>query len=342
MKTTGFDLHGRLKLAVSSDRASAHRFFAEELAVFAADVKDADVRVVVGPVPGQPPDWWVDNGKYAIADDSISFIEWYKILRLRLRLTGLRGPVTTLHLDGHALTYRLLLLKFLIPALRLRLLPHGLTLVKASAIATDEGVWLIPAWSGGGKTSLVLYALERGYGFWSDTFSLVGQDGQVYPLPRPLHLFWRNVAACPALWAGLGRRDRLAFQWKHLLHRLSGRTLNLSHRLTLGADVIGHEPRPLRGVLFVTTGRVPAWQRGPDQSPDRMIARMLANDQHETRIFDAAYWAYDQGPPASWPYWSDHVGVLARALAGVPCRQAQVPARSRPQDFDEMLDWLAT
>jgi hypothetical protein len=340
MKTTSFNIHDLLTLQLSSGRGDAHRFFSGELSGFlASSTGQSDVQVVVGPLPGsQSPVLLLDNRKYAVSGGSVSFTERYKVFHMRLRLANLQGPQTTLHFDGHPLAYRLLFLKFIVPVLRLRLLQRGLTVVKASAIESEDGAWLLPAWSGGGKTSLVLHALERGYAFLSDTFSLVSERGDVYPLPRPLHVFWRNVAACPSLWTSASQGERFAFRLKHLLHALSLRTLNLSHRVALERVAVGQSPRRLRAVLFVSQIDEPVWRGERDLPLARAVDRMMANDRYETRLFDAAYWAYAGSQSMAWDYWCTHSQVLAQALKGVVCNEVFLPDRPQPEDFERILD----
>jgi hypothetical protein len=341
MRTTSFNIHGLLALQIASRRDSAHRFFNDELACFRVPSTNCpEVQVVVGSLPHlRSAALFLNNRKYTVSDDSISFDEWYKVFRLRLRLTGLQGPETTLHFDGHPLAYRLLFLKFIIPVLRLRLLQQNLTLVKASAVESEDGIWLLPAWSGGGKTSMVLHAVERGCSFWSDTFSLVSQEGKVYPLPRPLHLFWRNVATCPLLWARVSRKEQHALKLKHLLYVLSLRTLNLSHRWIMEDAAVGRSPQRLCSVLFLTETNEPFWRGERDLPPEQAAARMMANDRHEARLFDASYWAYIQSQSSGWGYWQTHLEVLTRALKGVDCNQVFLPYRPQPCDFERILDW---
>lgn len=341
MNTTSFSIHDLLTLRLASGRGDAHRFFRDELARFlTASTQRPDVRVVVGPLPQHRSSViLLDNRKYTVSGGSISFSARYKVFRLLLMLTNLQGPETTLHFDGHPLAYRLLFLKFIVPVLRLRLLQQGLTLVKASAIEGEGGACLLPAWSGGGKTSLVLHALERGYALLSDTFSLVSEHGEVYPLPRPLHVFWRNVAACPSLWAHASQGERLALGLKYLLYVLSLRSLNLSHRLALERVAVGRSPRQLRSVLFLTQADGPGWRGERGLPLARAADKMLVNDRYETRLFDAAYWAYAESQSRVWDYWRTHSQVLAGALRDAVCNEVCLPGRPHPEDFERVLDW---
>lgn len=341
MKTTTFNFHDKLTLQLISKHNGAHRFFSDELAYFQTpSTTPADIQVVVKtPPPLSGSVLFCDNHKYAVSKDTIAFDEWYKIFRLRLQLANLQGPETILHFDSHPLTYRLLFLKYVIPILRLRFLQQGLTLVKASAVETEDGILLFPAWSGGGKTSLILYALERGYNFWSDTFSLVSHRGEVYPLPRPLHLFWRNVVAAPLLWAKIDQKDRSAFRLKYLIYLLSLRTLSLSHRLVLGNSSPKQASQRLQSVLLLTQTSESKWRGERNLSVKQTVAKIMANDRHETRLFDTAYWIYSQNRLSGQDYWSTHCEVLTEALKGVVCNQVLLPHRPHPKDFEHILAW---
>lgn len=341
MKTTSFDIHGLLTLELVSERGDAHRFLGDELTYFRVPSTECpDVRVVVGPLPPlRGSVILLDNRKYAMSGESISFTRQYKVFRLRLGFNSLQGPETILHYDGHPLAYRLLFLKFIIPVLRLRLLQQGFTLVKASAIEREDGACLLPAWSGGGKTTLVVHALEQDYTMLSDTFSLVSEHGEVYPFPRPLHVFWRNLVTCPSLSAYIGRGEWFVFLLKYLIYVLSLRTLNLSHRLDLEGVAVGRSPKRLRSVLFLTSVGEPGWRGERNLPLARAAGKIMACDRHETRFFDEAYWAYSQSQSRIWDYWLVHSQIVTRVLEDVMCNEVFLPGRLQPGDFERILDW---
>lgn len=339
MKAKVFNIHDLLTLQIASTRKGAHAFFGDELAHFrVSSVKRPDIRLAVGSfsrLEGKVRSF--DNRKYAVWKDGVDFTEHYKIFRMRLQLSGLQQSETQVCFDGHPLTYRLLFLKFLIPTIRLRLLLKGFTLVKASAISREGQAWLVPAWSGGGKTSLVLYALERGFRLCSDTFSLVSQQGKVYPFPRPLHVFWRNVVANPVLWERLNGKDRFAFRLKQLAYTLSLRTLNLSQRLPMSAEMIEQSPVQLRAVLFLSETNQSSCEVN-NLPAGQVASKIIINDRHETCLFDAAYLAYAHDHLCGWDYWQRHSEIVTDLLDGVACREVILPLQSKPGDFEYILN----
>jgi hypothetical protein len=339
MRATVFNIHDLLTLQLASERKGAHAFFGDELAHFrATSANRPDIRMTVGPLSWpEGKALLFDNRKYAVWEDGIAFSVQYKAFRMRLQWSGLQQAETMLHFDGHPLAYRLLFLKFLIPVIRLRLLRRGFTLVKASAIGRQGKAWLIPAWSGGGKTSLVLHALEQGFLLWSDTFSLVSQQGEVYPFPRPLHVFWRNVVTNPSLWERLSNKDKFVFRLKQLIHVLSLRTYNLSQRLSVGDEMIGQSPARLHAVLFLSQTNQSSYEVS-NLSADHTASKMVANDRHEARLFDAAYLAYAHSQPGGRDYWQSHSEIVTAFLDSVTCKEISLPLQSQPGDFECVLN----
>jgi hypothetical protein len=126
---------------------------------------------------------------------------------------------------------------------------------------------------------------------------------------------------------------------KYLLYMLSLRTLNLSHRVDLGRVTVGQSPQPLRSVLFLTQANGPGWQGERDLPLGQAVAKTLANDRYETRLFDAAYWAYAESQSRVWDYWRTHSKVLTGALRDVVCSEVLLPERPQPEDFERVLDW---
>lgn len=68
-------------------------------------------------------------------------------------------------------------------------LHKGFLLVHSSCVDGDGVGTLISATGGGGKTTLALQLVNRGFGFLGDDLTFVTATGEAFAYPRPLHLF---------------------------------------------------------------------------------------------------------------------------------------------------------
>jgi len=94
---------------------------------------------------------------------------------------------------------RLLLLRVVYPILRYILYDKGFLLVKASSMCINDKAVLYMGLSGSGKTEFVLKSLQHQSFYISDTMSLMGNDGLVFPLNNGLHVFWRNFKSISSI-----------------------------------------------------------------------------------------------------------------------------------------------
>ena len=159
----------------------------------------------------------------------------------------------------------------------------------------------------------------------------------MYPFPRPLHVFWRNAVINPSLWRRLSGKDRFVFGLKRLAYILSLHTCNLSQRLHVGDEMIGQSPARLHAALFLSQTNQSSCEVS-DLSANQAASKMIANDRHETRLFDAAYSAYVHNLPSGWDYWQRHSEIVTAFLDSVTCKGISLPWRSRPDDLQRIID----
>lgn len=99
------------------------------------------------------------------------------------------------------------------------LLQRGVSLLHASAVASQENVYVFGARGGGGKTTLALAAaLDRKLDFLGDNFVLL-KDGQVYSYLSDLNMFKYNLH--PQVWQSLTGFERMRFNLWLLVYHLS-------------------------------------------------------------------------------------------------------------------------
>ena len=94
----------------------------------------------------------------------------------------------------------------------------GFPLVHASCISKDNHAFLFPARSGGGKTTVALYFVEKGFDFLGDNFIILHED-KVLCFLSPLNIFTYNLA--PVIKKNFGLRNKIILGSKYLLYRMT-------------------------------------------------------------------------------------------------------------------------
>lgn len=81
-------------------------------------------------------------------------------------------------------------LKYFDSVLRLTVFEYttDFVFIHAGVVAIDDSAIIIPGMSHSGKTSLVREFLKLGAEYYSDEYAMIGEDGMIYPYPRPLSI----------------------------------------------------------------------------------------------------------------------------------------------------------
>jgi hypothetical protein len=108
-------------------------------------------------------------------------------------------------------------------------------LLHSSAAWKDENAYLFPGASGVGKTTMLLFLLQRGFNFLSDNFVTVG-EGKAYPYRKTIHLYERNIAHGLVLKNVLGRKLLFYRTVFSLIH--AARKLVHSRMLNFALDIL--------------------------------------------------------------------------------------------------------
>jgi hypothetical protein len=122
-------------------------------------------------------------------------------------------------------------------------------LLHAAALWLDDGAVVLAGPSGAGKTTLTLALLRRGARYLTEEVVLLGADGQVRGLARPIHL--------PA---GDPRRAQVPSAWRQLAYPMRGVDQVIA---VPPPEVVHHSAAPLRALVRI--------QHRPDE-PARLLA----------------------------------------------------------------------
>jgi hypothetical protein len=252
--------------------------------------------------------------------------------------------------------------------IQVSLMQEGMTLVQSSSMSVGGGGTLLPAWSGTGKTNLLIEAILHGADALSDDFSILSSRGVLYSYPRPLNVFDHNCRRNPALmrrylrskwhWyaasrtvngtarlasAMLDRRSLLATAVNHLAV-LSRQSLSLS----IAPDSVRPGARfarsaPLRRVLWLMRTASEDVHVGEGTAGEVAEAIALTLAAELPQFFSILRgWEYATGGrvPSNMRPESFHAAVAAVVRDGVRAatiRRAAVPSGVAPRELFEAL-----
>jgi len=164
--------------------------------------------------------FWVKD-KYFYTEGKRKFAKWKMDLRfhddlIKFRIdTNVAGAVTKPHYFA----------EFLI---QIVLLQKNISVVHAAALEREGNVLLLPGTSGGGKTTICMSLIDKGYNFLGDNYSIL-KDGEVYSYSSPLNIFSYNLV--PTIKNSLSKFQLFDLYARLLLYKLSGGYLKIFKKI---------------------------------------------------------------------------------------------------------------
>ena len=179
-----------------------------------------------------PPDFIVYLGKFIpdnqdcrILDDTYYIKEdylyckgaSYKLAKWKLEISGFESDNMTIRISSNLIGNMFIspIIDFLI---QFKLNEKGYSIVHASCVSRNNHAYLFPAVSGGGKTMVALYFVEKGFNFLGDNF-VVLHEGNVLSFLSPLNIFTYNLV--PIIKSNLGIWKRIILNLKDLLYKMT-------------------------------------------------------------------------------------------------------------------------
>ena len=340
-----YNIHNLFKFTLNGQTKKSLKYLNREYYFFKTkeDIENPDLKIIIGKFKRPNEDFEIlSNGKYFIGNNFAEYYDSYKFLRYHIGVEDIDANTTTLYFDGGVFSNRLLQLKLLIPLMRYKLAQKGYAIVKSSSVTDGTSAYVFPAWSGGGKTSVILYLIAYGLDFYSDTFSIVSKEGIVYPFPNLIHLFNRNFQSCPFLYKQLKFKNRMLFRMKNLAYNLSLGYINISqyeYATNIYQNTKIGKPNPLQYLVFLTQSNNDKMSIEKNTDEMDVIKRLIQTNKFETDQFNQFTFAYTYKHPKSQlaNYWKKEEGILLEALKSIPSYYVKLPKKCGTEEFEEVF-----
>ena len=339
-----YDIHGLLKFTIEGDEEKI-AYLCAQCAYFLSDApfEDSDLDIKIGPFEDDASrkDCRIVNRKYYVGENSVYAEDSYKTARWKLRLEDLDGKTTRLLFDGNGWTKYILHKSFVEALLRYRLNRKGYFMAHSSSVSVEGRGVVFPASPEAGKTSTMLNYLERGQGFMSDDFSLVGR-GAVYAYPTPITLHSHNLKRHAFLSSALSADDKRQIAWRTMVLKMTFGMGDISYKVDIwnrleGCGVTARAPLDAMIMLTKYGGES---VRVLDVAKREMKERLMVVNYYETVLFNGYLQAYYYGnpPEENADFWGLMRKNLDLILDKDSYAEILIPARYADEEFRQVAE----
>ena len=175
----------------------------------------------------------IDNGKFNVTshgdDVRISSRLRKFFFKIEYQINFECSGITSIYVEpSNELFYHLFCLRIILPACSYELLNFGWLRLKASSFCVNQNVVLLPGFSGDGKTTRALQAMENGDSIFNDTFTFISNTGELSASYNTLQVFRRNFDIAKKM---LLPYQKLIYTLKTFLSIFSFGSVNISHEI---------------------------------------------------------------------------------------------------------------
>lgn len=163
---------------------------------------------------------YISNGGKLYLRENYIFVseEKYKGAKWRFELQGLNDRITTAKIDCNALGRLFITGNVIDFLIHLKLMEKGYPIIHASAVSKNNSAFAFSSRGGGGKTTIALELVSKGYSFLGDNYVVI-HNGDILSFPTSLSIFTYNLA--PIIVKNMRFKKRVAVGFRSLIYKLS-------------------------------------------------------------------------------------------------------------------------
>ena len=218
-----YDLHGLVRFKIINRSNFLNRVFStvnlEYKNFETGKVDNPDLTIYLGDfVPFNQECRILDN-HYYVKEDYFYCKDSHKIAKWKFEMSGFESGDMEIRISTNSFA-SMIISGFLIdPLINFKLNEKGYSLIHGSCVSKDDHAHLVTAQGGGGKTSTALYAVERGFNFLGDNFTILDK-GYALSFLSPLNIFSFNLV--PVVKKNMRIKSKAEFHLKNILYKMTG------------------------------------------------------------------------------------------------------------------------
>lgn len=222
MQTRSYSIHNLVGFQIKNSTGYTRQFFDTTQIQFRNFLSDNgspyDFTVEIGPFSRQSRACAITDDTYYISDNYMYFTDKRKLSSWEVEITNIEdSPAIRIATNfvGN-ITAPLNFIEFFI---QYCLLQKGVSIVHSSAVGKNGRCVLFPARSGGGKTTVALSFLDKGFSYLGDNYIILDK-GIARNYVSPLNVFTYN--RLPVVERNLTSRQRISMFLKKRLYDITG------------------------------------------------------------------------------------------------------------------------
>lgn len=181
-------------------------------------VDNPDLTIYLGDFIPSNQECCIFDNHYYVKEDYFYCRDSYKVAKWGFEMSGFESGDMKIQISTNSFA-SIIISGFLIdPLINFKLNEKGYSLIHGSCVSKDDHAHLFTAQGGGGKTSTALYAVEKGFDFLGDNFTILDK-GCVRSFLSPLNIFSFNLV--PPVWKNMKIKSKAEFYLKNLLYKLT-------------------------------------------------------------------------------------------------------------------------
>lgn len=192
--------------------------------------KDVDFTINVSDYSPKNEECQILDGKYFVKEGYIYCRDNKKLSKWKIEISNLETSPTTVNIFTNTLGVVSTLSNFTEFLIHLKMTEKGYPLIHASGILIEKKGIIFASRSGGGKTTIVTYLMEKGFKYFGDNFLIINNN-HIYNFLSPLNLYNYNLT--PLIKKHLNVKKRFSIFNKNLISLISGRYIKLSTELNI-------------------------------------------------------------------------------------------------------------
>lgn len=323
-----YNIHNFVKFKIVTPNTNIWRFknIFGSFENFEVDtIDDYDFIVHLGKFIPKIHDCTISEGKYYIRENYFFCNEdSYKMAKWSVELQGLEDHITTVKISSNVFGYLWMsgfIIEFLI---HYKLNLKGISIIHASGLTQSGQGILFSARGGGGKTSISLNLLDRGYKLLGDNFVIL-KNGEIFSYLSPLNIFFYNLTGI--LKHTITGRSKIDLKFKYFFYLFTNKNIKIFSKINpkqLFPERTAEESRLNQIILLIPKEKF-EWEK---ISKSALIKKLQINQLMDTFFFSNYIFEYSYFFPDSplSHYWDTYLENLDKNISDeCKCKQAEVP-----------------
>jgi len=346
VKEKNYNIHDIIKFRIVDKTSFFYRYLNllnTQLENFESEkVDNPDFTVHIGNFVPSNQDCYILDDKYYVKKDYFYCKDSRKLSKFEIEIMGFEnGPMKVnikTNLPG-SISVPVNIIDFLI---HLKLNEKGFPIVHASSISKNCNAYLFAARGGGGKTTVSLNLLEKGFSFMADNFTILN-NGHALSFLIPFNLFNYNLT--PLIKKRCSKNDRIIIHLKYVFYKLTFGYIKMRTKVNIKEilpNQVGNRSK-VKGVFLL----IPRDRFHIEKiSKEEFIKHMVFNQQNDfTHLPFLNYLlAYSYMYPNSkiTEHWNEYEENIRKNLPkNIDLYKVEVPLRYKPEDIDEIYKFIS-